>query len=55
MKKRYIVLREDDLYALQQAVCEHIRQGYTPQGGIAVDQQGFYLQAMVDNPDSEDW
>ena len=52
MTKRYILVRSDNVYELQENVNDMIKEGYVPQGGIQAmhERDGFgnrFYQAMV--------
>jgi hypothetical protein len=44
----YIVVRECSILNLESSVKKHIKNGRQPIGGITVDKDEYYLQAMVE-------
>ncbi|MDD4151863.1 MAG: DUF1737 domain-containing protein [Candidatus Gracilibacteria bacterium] len=45
-KKFYIILSADTTKQLEESVNDKLNQGYKLVGGIAIDVQGKYVQAM---------
>ena len=45
----YTLIRENSAKELEQKVNSLIERGWLPQGGIAVSDSGFYVQAMIKN------
>jgi hypothetical protein len=44
---KYTVVRENSTKELLEKVNSLIERGWIPQGGIAVSDNGFYVQAMI--------
>ena len=46
----YKIVREQSLDGLELYVNSYIKNGWTPQGGVSVDDDGWYIQAIILKP-----
>lgn len=51
----YEVIRSTSISKVEEDVCLKMANGWIPQGGVSIDSDNWYYQAMVYAPNSDNW